>query len=66
MNRNFNPARVPDKTKAMAVVTYSDERTAYVRVPKSADPSTDLLTARKCQQGGEIPPGDIVSVKRAR
>ena len=56
-------------TKVMVVVTYSDGRTAYIRVdPEAARHGSKVVMdiARERQEAGEIPDGAIVSVKQVR
>ena len=53
----------------MVVVTYSDGRTAYIRVdPETARHGSKVVMdiARERQEAGEIPDGAIVSVKQVR
>ena len=67
MARNFGLRRAPD-TKVMFGVSYSDGRTAYIRVAKEA--ADDHLGVRKLacaeQDSGAIPTGTIAGVKRVR
>jgi hypothetical protein len=56
-------------TKVMFAVTYSDGRSAYIRVdPETARHGSLVVldVARERQEAGEIPGGTIVSVKQVR
>ena len=56
---------MPDKNTFVAVVTYEDGATAYMWPPRTDD--RDLaVVARERQASGEIPPGKIAAVRRAR
>jgi hypothetical protein len=59
--------RVPD-TKVMFGVTYTDGRTAYIRVGREDALHNLAVTrlAREQQACGTIPAGTIASVKRVR
>src|SRR4051812_4548389 len=57
------------ETKVVVAVTYSDGRTAYIRVgPQTArhGAMTVIDVARERQEAGEIPDGTIVSVQQVR
>ena len=59
--------RRPD-TKVLFGVTYTDGRTAYIRVEKE-DAVHNLVIARRAQDQqakGALPPGTIASVRRVR
>jgi hypothetical protein len=53
----------------MFAVNYKDGRTAYITIsPKALEPGAHvtLTIARERQEKGEIPDGEIASVKRVR
>ena len=56
-------------TKVMVAVTYSDGRSAYIRVDPETARHGNLVVldvAREQQKAGEVPDGSIVSVKQVR
>ena len=65
-----NPFRSRTRdTKVMFAVTYSDGRSAYIRVdPETARHGNMIVMdiARERQEAGELPDGTIVSVKQVR
>jgi hypothetical protein len=63
------PRRRPRDANIMFVVGYADGRTAYITIsPKALERVNDdpraVVAAR--QKKGEIPEGEVVTVKRAR
>ena len=65
---NWQPTRRRD-TNIMFAVNYEDGRTAYITIsPKKLQHGDHLVRAlvRERQELGEIPEGEILSVKRVR
>ena len=65
---NFDNRRKRD-TNIMFAVNYDDGRTAYITInPKLLEPGDHVArtVARERQDKGEIPEGEIASVKRFR
>jgi hypothetical protein len=65
---NFDNRRKRD-TNIMFAVSYEDGRTAYITIsPKLLQPGENVarIVARERQERGEIPQGEIASVKRVR
>jgi hypothetical protein len=63
------PTRRKRDTNIMFAVNYEDGRTAYITIkPKVLEPGDHVArtVARERQDKGEIPEGEIASVKRVR
>ncbi len=67
MTHSFGTRRPPD-TKVMFGVSYTDGRTAYIRVGKEEALHNLVVTrlAQEQQACGVIPSGPIAAVKRVR
>ena len=60
------PLKWRDPHNTLAIVTFADGRSAYLRLSKAASPALDKLIAGERQAAGELPEGEIASVVRAR